>query len=300
MRTRAKPCRRPQPSGTAVSERLAALKPRFWQFRTVQYLPRAAPESLCWPRSQWNGRSVRTGGPPCSAPHATTRAPAEQVECPGCHEQFAGDDLQELAHIDYLQDRVIEWEDDRLLPRRLAARLLEITREDRTAIRARLTQVQREGGRIPVVSETGKLRVRGQPGLAASQPRAATAPAIPAVQTFVRGATYPAARGVAYPAGAQPVAGTRRSGLGTRAQVALPAIPVAAQTSFRGADASKAEHNTTPGGTRYSARTRPPAGQARSVEPAAPVATGLLLEAGRHLSALRTDPERLARAWACC
>ena len=147
-------------------------------------------------------------------PTCDHQSPSQQVECPGCHEQLAGDDLDELAHIDYLQDRVMEWEDDRLLPRRLASRLLEITGEDRAAIRDRLTQVQREGGRIPAVSETGKLRIQGQPGLAPSQPHAAATTAMPPLPTFVGGAAYPAARGVAYPAHEPPVAA------GTRAQVA--------------------------------------------------------------------------------
>ena len=147
-------------------------------------------------------------------PTCDHQSPSQQVECPGCHEQFAGDDVQELAHIDYLQNRLMEWEDDRLLPRRLAARLLEITREDRTAIRGRLTQVQREGWPVPVMPATGKLRIPGQPGLAPSLPHAAAAAAMPAVQILVHGAAYPAALSVAYPAHASPVA------TGIRAQVA--------------------------------------------------------------------------------
>ena len=169
-------------------------------------------------------------------PTCDHQSPSQRVECPGCHEQFAGDDVQELAHIDYLQDRLMEWEDDHLLPRRLAARLLEITREDRTALRGRLTHIQREGGRIPVVSETGKLRIPSQSGLAPSQPHAAAATTMPQVPTFVGGAAYPAARGVAYPAHEPPVA------TGIRAQVA----PVRTHRLARSITASLATQPATP------------------------------------------------------
>ena len=57
-------------------------------------------------------------------PHCDYQSPYERARCPQCSTVFDNAALEELAHLDYLQDRLDAWRHEGLLPPRVAARIL--------------------------------------------------------------------------------------------------------------------------------------------------------------------------------